>query len=194
MTSDRPNQYSRGYSGGQYVIRIPSTGGSSPAVAGAPLPGTYTDASVSVSASLVNPAGDQLIAVGCRAQGANSGYRFLIVPASGVTLAVRGGQPLAIMGLLSIYQTSPAIHTGVEPNQLQLECHGSTIDASINGRQVASVHDYTFRSGQMWIEVGKMPSPVPVLPGEAGQPPLSTPAGGAVEGHFSNLVVTQLAP
>ncbi len=79
--------------------------------------------------------------------------------------------------------TSSAIHTGGQINRLELNCDGTSLEASINGVRVGAVSDPAFSSGQLWIGMGQS------APGVT--PPPGTPPGATIEAHFADLVVTQ---
>lgn len=84
---------------------------------------------------------------------------------------------------LTALEASHTIHRGSETNLLELTCRGPVIEGSINGERVASVTDYTFQAGQLWIGLGLASDPI------SGGRRISP--GTLIEGHFSNLVVTQ---
>ena len=154
-----------------------------PAVAGPQaqvlVPGRYADASISVDITLMNPADDQYANLGCRSQGEFSQYRFTIRPTTGQFTLVRWieGSTAALIPLRS----SPAIHRDAGTNRLELSCHGTVLEAFINGTLVASVSDGTFGDGQFWIGMGQV----------FGLSGSVTPAGSSIEARFTNLVVTQ---
>jgi hypothetical protein len=62
---------------------------------------------------------------------------------------------------------SSAIHRGNVSNRVELRCADDLINARINGEELASVQDGTYRTGTMWIGV----------------------SGAGVEAYFDNLIV-----
>jgi len=133
-----------------------------------------------VDVRLIDPTMDQWVNIACRSQNETTQYRLTILPTRGIFQVVRWINGTG--SLLVEPRSSAAIHTGEQTNRLELNCHGDTLDASINDVPVASITDATFREGQMWIGLGHM---------GPGSPVFTSPLVAPVEGHFSNLVVTQ---
>jgi hypothetical protein len=159
--SDDPNRYRRGYADGEYLITLPAVStfpGNLSNQVETVLPGSYGDASLAIEMRLDNPSIDQFVNLGCRSHDPTSQYRLTIFPASGMFQLVRwmSGQPWTLTGV----QAVPTIHRGSETNLLELSCHGPVIESSINGERVASITDYTFQAGQLWIGVGQSSNPV----------------------------------
>jgi hypothetical protein len=169
-SSREPTRYQRGYRDGQYVIvKSDPVWDFTPT---AELPGTYTDATLSVEARLVGEQQDRYIILACRASKASdSHYRFGIQPGPGRFELSRwdGGDRTPLVA----WRSSPAIKRGTEWNQLELSCQGSTIRAVANGVEVAKVDDATYARGELWIGAGAFAE-----------------ARVTAEARFDNLVVT----
>lgn len=135
------------------------------------LPGRYDDTSLAIDARLVGDTGTRIIQLGCRTQpGPDSEYRMVLTP-DRRTVAIRrriGGTAVTLAE-----RPSGAILQGNETNHLEMRCVGSTISALVNGVEIASAHDTTFREGQLWIGVF-----APALQAEA---------------RFDNLVLSQVS-
>jgi hypothetical protein len=166
--SSDPSRLTRGYQGGEYVLKtlVPDL---SPFVR---LPAVPADASLAVDARIAGDADGRLIMLGCRENEAGDReYRLMVDPADGVFLLIRvdgdSFKPLAEPA------ASPAIRRGTQSNRFELSCAGDTIAVRINGTQVASVKDSTYREGGMWVGAS------------------SFKEGRTVEVHFDNLTVTR---
>lgn len=160
--------YSVGYSDGEYVIKQTAPSSFLPF---ASMPGgTYTDATLAVDARVFgDPAGRSLV-LSCRTSGAGY-YRFSLIFPDRRFLLIRVNGQTQQTTLSS--GTNPAVRPGIEWNRMELTCQGSTISASVNGVQVASVQDSSFERGGMHIGAA------------------SGSATLLVEARFDNLVVTQ---
>ena len=101
-----------------------------------------------------------------------SQYELALLPGSGEFALGRfdQGQYTALFP----QQPSAAIRRGEASNHLELGCAGSTISASINSTEVASVQDSTYGEGQVLFGARVY----------AG-------SGGLIEARFDNLVLTQ---
>jgi hypothetical protein len=102
----------------------------------------------------------------------SGGYRLLIVPGDNRWRLDRfsptTGQRVLAEG------TGSVVRGGNERNRAELTCAGNVITALVNGVQVASVSDDTFRTGRLWVGAGPW-SGVAAL----------------TEARFDNLVVTR---
>src|SRR5262249_38395584 len=100
----------------------------------------------------------------------DSGYRLTINPDDRTFLLRRwdDGKPVELMP----WTNSDAIRGGAQNNRVELGCQGSTISARINGMQVASVQDSTYREGRLWMGAGAF----------SGQP-------SRAEARFKSLIV-----
>ena len=185
-STDDPARYTRGYADGKYVISLQGSSNSGPGQVDqvvTPVPGTYTDATLSIDARLVDPSPDQFVALNCRSQADGSGYRFGIVPYSGQLSLTRWIGTLNVALFTPVLEPSLAIHTGAGTNTLELRCQADRIEGRINGSAVWSVSDYTFRAGGLSFDVGRMPQT------RFGASPMSS---DPVQFELSNLLVTQL--
>ena len=105
---------------------------------------------MAVEARLAGDAAGRIISVGCRANLAGS-YELIVDPTNGTFALQRSGSRF-----MSLTGTRPsnAIARGTATNRIELSCAGSTITASINGTQVASIQGTTHKSGSLWIGAG----------------------------------------
>jgi hypothetical protein len=143
------------------------------------LPFSYSDASLAVDARLVPDAVNRYLYLSCRSTTTppptvtTSEYRFWVYPdqVSFSLSRLDAGTSASLVPRRS----STAIQRDTATNRLELECRGSSITARINGVDVATVQDSTYREGGILIGVGYT----------------SDPPGRSVEARFDNLVVTQ---
>jgi hypothetical protein len=183
-TSSEPDQRSRGYVDGQYVMTVPADGGLKPGQTNqlvTSLPGSYAGAALSTDVRLVDPLADQYVALACRSQHPGSAYIFEVFPFSGRFGLTRWIETFAA-SFTGGLQTSSAIHTGGETNKLELRCQSQRVEGLINGVSVVSVADYTYQSGALWFGVGQASSP-------STGGPLTT--SGNIRAQFSSVLVTQ---
>ena len=146
--SDGSTGYVVEYAAGEYAIR--KVGPEPGPILSVPLPGRYGDASLAIDARLVGDTVDRVVAVGCRDQRPTlSDYQLHVDPELGEFALLRTDNDQIVE--LKASTESPAIRRGNASNRLELTCSGTTIAASINGVQVASVQDSTYREGEMWI-------------------------------------------
>jgi hypothetical protein len=143
------------------------------------LRGDYADSTVVVDVALVNPADDQFILIACRSQSQFAQYRLTVYPNRGQFGIAQwvNGASTALVPL----QTSTAIQPGSETNRLAWTCRGTVLEATLNGRTVASVSTGVFSQGQTWFGIGQA----------VGLEGSTTPAGQAIEALFSDLTVIQ---
>jgi hypothetical protein len=169
-TSADPTGYIRGYLEGEY--RVQKVGTQWDRLPGVFIPGRYDDAALSVDARLVDDPAHRYVGLGCRYQGKNSNYQFYVAPAAGQFSLSRWDN--GTEAILAGWQTSPAIRRGNESNRLELSCVQDAIAASVNGTQVVSMQDGTYRDGSAFLFVG-------------------VPAGAQLgaEVRFDNLTVVQ---
>jgi dienelactone hydrolase len=181
-TSSDPARFSVAYSSDGYGVSLGSVDQPDPShQPKLPIEGVFADASIAVDVVMRNSFGDQYVNIACRSQDDTTQYRLFLAPDAGVFGLTRWAYGLA-ESLTGLRQSS-AIRSHGQTNRLQLSCHGTTIDASINGVQVASVSDGMFASGQFWLGVGQ--EPAGVWPGS------TTPAGMVIEADWTSLVLTQ---
>ena len=167
-----PGQSEFAYVDGYLRARRLAEGGT--AIVLLPHDADHDDATVAVSARLVDEVAGRYVVLGCRRQDteAQSGYRLAVMPDSGMFTLVRRDAALEVA--LANWQPSGAIRRGAEWNRLELTCARSTIDAIINGQVVASVQDAAYPQGQALLGVG-------VFPGQ----------GAPAEADFDDLLVTK---
>ena len=172
-SSPQPSNFVVGYGSDGYLLQKvnPSFQGlvsvSVPISAGA-----ADDATIAVDAKVIDPTANRFVALACRDQStANSGYRFSVVPASGMVAISRvdGGAATALVGPVD----ASALLRNQVTNRLELSCVGANISGRINGTEVASAQDGAYRQGGLLIAAGA----------DASGPV-------TVEAHFRNLVVT----
>jgi hypothetical protein len=166
--SPDPSRVTRGYQGGEYVLKS-LVADTAPFVR---LPAVPANASLAVDARIAGDADGRLIMLGCRENDeGDREYRLMVDPADAVFILFRvdgdSVKPLAQQ------VASPAIRRGTQSNRFELSCVGDTIAVRINGTQVASVKDGTYREGGMWIGAGTFRD------------------GRTVEARFDNLAVTR---
>lgn len=139
---------SAGYSGGEYLITVHQPGASAVAVPGA----EFSDVSVQAEARLAQGSANNNLGLLCRYQDMDHFYGFLI-SSDGYYAIVRvdgGGSYRILSGDGTHLLPSDAIRT--EPgtvNQLQALCAGDELTLYVNGRQLASVSDNLFTSGDI---------------------------------------------
>jgi hypothetical protein len=169
-----------GYSQGEY--QIVKTDPAANTLAIDSIPGNYPDVSIAIDVRLASLDRDsnagQGELIGCRyrrglaGNDAVSGYELLFFPAQGIFNLAR-----VDAGKVVSLTNGPASGTptlGV-PHHLELTCFGDTLTASVDGKQVASVHDTTYSVGMTFIGAGVQTAFLP----------------GTVDARFSNVVLTQ---
>jgi hypothetical protein len=149
---------------GEYSIRGIDPQGT---LQGVGLPGTYTDATLSVDVRFIGDVVGRSISLECRrqpgwTQGVPSSlhsYKLWVYPATGEYAMTRydAGKPVA----LQQSQPNGAIFKGNEQNHLKFGCIGSTISARVNDQLLASVDDATYQGGASTINVGGPLSAMP---------------------------------
>lgn len=105
-------------------------------------------------------------------------YSFGIQPTEGTFTLSRldagpGSSTSSVVNLLGSKRPQGPVHRGTASNHVELTCKGDAVTASINGIQVASVHDSTYASGR--VQLG------------AGVPEGTTP--GVVDARITKLVI-----
>lgn len=167
--SPQPRSYTRGYEAGEYVIRKVDPQYNLVAAARA-TDNVFQDAAIEVDAHLVGDVTGRYIAIACRFSPAGE-YQFAVDPGQGRFSLWRfdaGAEGVALVPV----QDHAAIRRGSAWNRLELSCSGSTISATINGVQVASIEDATHREGRLTLGVG-------------------TVGAATAEARFDNLAVVQ---
>jgi hypothetical protein len=185
--STAPESWKIGYTGGEYQIAtVNPVVGADDSVG---IPGSYTDASLSVDVrALPDTDVSALIGLSCRRRGSGSsstGYRMYLIPALNQWQLGRidAGK---LVTLTNIQVLASAPSSGIV-RHLRLNCSGSTIAVSIDGNQVFSTQDATYRAGSLRLDAGIAGASVDGFTG------VVTPGGypGNVDFHLTNLVVGQ---
>ena len=162
----------QGYLDGEYFLRLSAS--FKGAYRGAGSGGTFANTHVAVEGRLVAGTEARWVGVGCRVTAKDGlmtgGYVLGVFPAAG-EFALGREHTDGVVYLVR-HQASETIRRGTAPNRVELTCAGSTIVASINGTEVASVQDSAYDKG--WVVV---------LTGRSGSI--------SVEARFDNLVVTE---
>lgn len=118
------------------------------------LPGTFSDAVLSVDVRLMQDHLDRYPALWCRVTGSGdtgdtvAGYEFRFYPTFGswfLNRFDRGGRTVLARG------SSQAIVRDVGWNHVELSCVGSTITASVNGQQLRRFQDGFYAEGSWGI-------------------------------------------
>jgi hypothetical protein len=135
------------------------------------LPDTYTNAGIAVDAYLAGDTAGRFVGVACRSSSAGD-YLLVVDPAQGRFALFRRDNESRVA--LVDWQQSAPVKRNNAVNRLELNCVGDTITAFVNGVQVATKQDSTYKSGAFWIGAGSF-----------------TESPNTVEGRFDNLVVTQ---
>jgi hypothetical protein len=171
ISSNDPQLFPLAIADGELRIQRPAIGVDR--VAAAIPRGSYTDTVIVVDARMTGELPERFYSIACRSTAdASNQYRFEVDPNQTrfrLTRILMGSDSPFMGGWVS----SPAIKSGREVNQLELRCVGSTLAASVNGTQVASVDDQLLTNGVIRIGVGTP----------------STVLNAAAEARFDNLVV-----
>lgn len=180
-SSSDPANCQQGYVGGEYQIAkvSPSFAGN----CGVTVPGSYADITVSVDFHLNAQASSnpgQFINVDCQHQtvvvnGKSTfpDYVANFTPATGQVALFRT-DPGATVTLSAAQYTTGAPMIAAEHHAV-LACAGSTITLSVDGKQVASVQDSTYASGNVQLVTGVFANFLP----------------NTIDARFSDLVLTQ---
>lgn len=151
--SPLPDKYTRGYVGGEYQLKkLDPTWDRLPSAA---VPGTYSDAALAIDARLVGDIARANIVLACRdtsTSTTSSQYRLTVrTDTQQFQLARWDAGKEAV---LVRFRASETIRLRTLTNRLELSCIGNRIAAVINGFEVASVQDDTYKSGGMWFGAG----------------------------------------
>lgn len=154
--SSRPDSWKIGYVGGEY--QIASVGSVLDASESVLANGSYSDVSIAVDTHLVqgtatNP--DQTVRLYCRRQTSGAGftgYRFQYSPLLNAFAVMRGDGSSGVSLTDVQYISGPPF--AAQTHHLVLTCAGDSISASVDGRQVASVRDASYRDGSAALGVG----------------------------------------
>lgn len=151
--SPDPVHYSLAYEDSGYAItRANSDWLDNPIVL---IPGTYSDTTLTVTASLTGETSGRWLALYCRMQPDGSGYALTIAPTSGRLSLMRWDGPYHAVTQLADQQSNTVLR-GEQNNSVALTCAGPAIGISVNSTLVASAADTTYGSGAEGIGVGKI--------------------------------------
>jgi hypothetical protein len=187
-TSSQPQAWTAGDVSGGYRI---ASNGSATSGALAVADGDRANVAISADARLVvdnNTASDAIVRLGCRYQGSASGYSGygLSYSPSGNTWSLDRFDQGVDQTLTGVQYLTGAAFL-YDAHHLQLTCSGSSLSATIDGRQVGSVQDGTYKDGEAMVGVGMFTRDQGFLP--------FMPAGslyaGTLDVRFSNLSFSQ---
>jgi hypothetical protein len=128
------------------------------------------------------------VGVGCRYRNTSDGllgYSLFYSPANNMYHLYRndpGGPPVDFTG---IGQALGALPDKAATHQLRITCSGGTISASVDGNQLTSAQDGTYKSGQATLRAGISS----FTSYQTGQVIESYP--GIVDARFSNFAIAQ---
>ena len=118
-------------------------------------PGRNFNGNVAIEVDATKSGGpdDNDFGVICRYQDSNNFYQFLISSDgyAGIGRVKNGDQSLLSSTKM---QPAAAIHQGAATNHIRATCMGGTLTLSINGKDVASVNDSSFTSGDVGLVAG----------------------------------------
>jgi hypothetical protein len=169
--------YQAGYLQGEYQVQKVDPAATNSA--SLEIPVNYADVTIDVDTHLAsldqNGNSGQEVLLGCRQVHPDgmtaNGYRLYFTPATGTWSLVRVDPTTTVP--LSTGQMSDS--TASSPHHLQLTCSGSTIAASVDAIELASVKDSTYTVGKPAIGAAVDASSLP----------------GTIDARFSDLVLSQ---
>ena len=114
---------------------------------------SFTDTRIEVDATKAGGPDDNDFGVICRYESASNFYFFMISSDgyAGIGKVQDGAQVLIGSEVL---ETSDAINMGAATNHITADCVGSTLTLTVNGKQVTSVTDTSFTSGDVGLLAG----------------------------------------
>jgi hypothetical protein len=152
LATASPKDWDLGYVDGEYrIAKVNPTAGPPGATVG-----SFGDSTVAVDARLLGDPTGKFVQMSCRRSGNPStigDYTLTVSPFDG-SFDLRRFNPDGSHVDLAPQQPSTVIRLGNETNHIELTCAGSTIAASINGTQVASVTDDTYKAGATTVGTG----------------------------------------
>jgi hypothetical protein len=165
-TSATPAEYERGYTDGEYAIKLIA----GRTLATAAVPGVHGNAEISVDARRLTGGRASSIVLFCRAQVDNQRSRYgLLFDTEGRRVRLTRADNGSSVSLTPWTPIGPSA-AGAASTRLALDCQGDTIAASVDGKQVASAKDDTYKQGRFYIGLT---------------------SGGPAEARFDNLRVVQ---
>ncbi len=132
---------------------------------------SFTDARIEVDATKAGGPDDNDFGIICRYQDVDNFY-FLIISSDGyygIGKTENGEQEL--LGAENM-NTDDAIHQGQATNHITAECVGSRLSLSVNGKELFTVSDTSFASGDVGLLAGTYDEP-------------------GTDIHFDNFIVTK---
>jgi hypothetical protein len=149
LVSPVPNAYSFSYVEGEYAIT--QTNPRYPAPLYVSVPGSYRDTTLAVDLRLVEEIDNRLLLIGCRDgdHDMETGYMAAMEPTTGLA----GLAKFTSAGLVPLtdLEISDAFLLGSVNNRFELTCAETQISLSINGEELFSVTDRSYRDGGLWI-------------------------------------------
>lgn len=117
----------------------------------------YTDVRVEVDAGKLSGPDENRLGLICRSDGRN--YYFFIISSDGYYgLGLFSSGQAKLLGQEQM-QPSSAIHTGMAVNHLRVDCNGDSLTAYVNGLQLSTVKDTTFKHGDVGLVAGTFKQP-----------------------------------
>ena len=114
---------------------------------------SFTDTRIEVDATKAGGPDDNDFGVICRYESASNFYFFMISSDGYAGIGkVQDGEQILIGS--EVLETSDAINLGAATNHITADCVGSTLTLTVNGKQVASVTDTSFTSGDVGLLAG----------------------------------------
>lgn len=150
--SPDPRDYAMGIAAGQFYIRQINPNLRFRGYQNFAGYGDLSDSAISLDVYLRGATEGHFAMLNCRAS-ANlaDGYWFKLYPAQQYAELVRmdSNHQTVLRG-----EYAAVIHPANASNHIELICHGTTISARINGRQVVSAQDHTYTTGVMALGAG----------------------------------------
>ncbi len=114
---------------------------------------SFTDTRIEVDATKAGGPDDNDFGVICRYESEANFYFFMISSDGYAGIGkVQDGEQILIGS--EVLETSDAINLGAATNHITADCVGSTLTLTINGKQVTSVTDTSFTSGDVGLLAG----------------------------------------
>jgi hypothetical protein len=165
--------FDRAYTNGEYAITIKQVGNPERGTAGWTLleGRTFTNFIVEVECRMVERVATGACGLALRAQDDDNWYKFSVDPGRGQANAHLLVNNLQTKQLFP-WQTVPAIKTGTQTNRLTVIMTGNRFGFLLNGAEVGSFTDDTFRQGRIGLIANAFTEPI--------------------QARFSNLVLTEI--
>lgn len=114
---------------------------------------TYGDVSVKVEAAFTGAADMAEMGLICRMQN-NQDFYFFTLRSDGAFAIFKMYQGNEIFIGMDGYQYSDAIHTGLNTNQIGVECKGQELSMYVNGTHLITVEDSSYQVGDVGVIAG----------------------------------------